>query len=337
MKELILRAARENDKWGFADYSISTNNLKTALQAAFPIEAAFSTVSLPGILSNLMNKFLIEAFNAVETTWRRITAIRPVNDFKPTSSYSLTGDLTYQQLGPAGEIHHGTLGQTTYGNQADTFARMLVITRKDIINDDLGAFFAVPKRLGRGGALKINSAFWTEFLDNSTFFQSSTGNYQSGAGTSLDVTGLTNAGVLFAQQTDPDGNPLGVTPKILLVPPALDFDAATLMTSTNFNTGGSSTIAQVPNRNVYAGKYRVETSTYLSNANIPGNSATAWYLVADPADIPVIETCFLGGNEVPTVETAEADFDSLGIRVRAYHDFGVAKQEYRGGVKMNGA
>jgi hypothetical protein len=343
LQELILRAAREN---GCRELSVG-NNLLTVLRAAFPagggqnLQAAggFSTISLPGILSNLMNKFLVEAFNAVESAWREVTSFRPVNDFKQISSYSLTGDLTYQQIGGSGELHHGTLGQTTYNNQAETYGRILAITRKDIVNDDLGAFLQVPRRLGRGGALKINLVFWTEFMNNSAFFSVGNDNYDSGGGTVLGVAGLTDATTLFMNQTDPDGNPLGATPKILLVAPANDFNARTLMTSTNFNNSVSTTAGstQVPNNNVYAGRYKVVTSTYLSNANIPGNSTTAWYLLADPSDIPVIETCFLGGRETPIVESADADFDTLGIKVRGYHDFGCQKQEYRGGIKLAGA
>ena len=44
----------------------------------------------------------------------------------------------------------------------------------------------------------------------------------------------------------------------------------------------------------------------------------------------------LNGQESPTIETAEADFNVLGIRMRGYHDFGVALQDPKGGVKMKG-
>jgi hypothetical protein len=37
------------------------------------------------------------------------------------------------------------------------------------------------------------------------------------------------------------------------------------------------------------------------------------------------------------VETAEADFNTLGIQMRGYFDFGVAKTEYRAGVMSKGA
>ena len=99
-------------------------------------------------------------------------------------------------------------------------------------------------------------------------------------------------------------------------------------------TGGSDNVADA---NVYRGKYRVASSVYMENSSYTGNSTAAWYLLADPMDLPVIEVVFLNGRETPIVESADADFDTLGIQVRGYHDFGVAKQEFRGGVRSAGS
>ena len=46
-----------------------------------------------------------------------------------------------------------------------------------------------------------------------------------------------------------------------------------------------------------------------------------------------MEVCFLNGQQSPTVESAEADFNVLGVQFRGYHDWGCAKKEYRGAVK----
>ena len=91
-----------------------------------------------------------------------------------------------------------------------------------------------------------------------------------------------------------------------------------------------------PIANPHQGKFRVEVSRYLSNTRYTGNSAKAWYLLAEPNDLPVIEVAFLNGQESPTIETADADFSVLGIQMRGYHDFGVALQDPRGGVKAKG-
>jgi len=85
-----------------------------------------------------------------------------------------------------------------------------------------------------------------------------------------------------------------------------------------------------PVANPHQGKFRAEVSRYLANTQYTGASAKAWYLLADPKDLPVIEVAFLNGQESPTIETAEADFNRLGVQMRGYHDFGVALQDQSG-------
>jgi len=91
-----------------------------------------------------------------------------------------------------------------------------------------------------------------------------------------------------------------------------------------------------PVSNPHQGKFRVEVSRYLSNSQYTGNSSKAWYLLADPNDLPVIEVAFLNGQESPTIETADADFNVLGVQLRGVHDFGCALQDGRAGVKSKG-
>ncbi len=128
------------------------------------IEASFSTIDIGGILSNVANKFLLEGFFSVERTWRNITAVRNVSDFKTVTSYRLVGKDQYELVAPGGELKHGTLGEEKYENRADTYGLVLSIDRRDIINDDLGAITTVPRKLGRGSGLKIDDVFWTTFL-----------------------------------------------------------------------------------------------------------------------------------------------------------------------------
>jgi hypothetical protein len=47
-----------------------------------------------------------------------------------------------------------------------------------------------------------------------------------------------------------------------------------------------------------------------------------------------MEVGFLNGQRAPTVEQADADFDTLGIQVRGYFDFGVSKGESRAAYRM---
>jgi hypothetical protein len=218
LQELLLEAAWANGYTGrnFRDH-------RTVLRYAFGrgIEAAFSTVDIGGILSNVANKFLLDGFFSVERTWRNVCAVRNVSDFKTVTSYRLIGKDQYELVAPGGEIKHGTLGNETYSNRADTYGLMLSIDRRDVINDDLGAITTVPQKLGRGSGLKINDVFWTTFLNNAAFFTAGNANFISGATTALGIDGLTAGEVAFLDQTDGDGKPIGVMPAILLVPTAL--------------------------------------------------------------------------------------------------------------------
>ena len=331
LQELFLEAAWAN---GYTGRSFRES--REAMRYAFgrEVRAGFSTVDLGGILSNVANKFLLEGFFSVERTWRNVCAVRNVPDFKTVTSYRLVGRDQYEQVAPGGELKHGTLGEESFTNKADTYGLMLTIDRRDVINDDLGASTLVPRKLGRGSGLKLNDVFWNAFLNNASFFTLANKNYLVGVDTALGIDGLSKAETAFMEQVDSDGKPIGVMPAIVLVPPALSAMATQLYKSLELRDRGAS--VKYPVSNPHQGKFRTEVSRYLSNPQYEGHSQKAWYLLADPNDLPVIEVAFLNGQESPVIETAEADFNVLGVQMRGYHDFGVALQDPRGGIKARG-
>ena len=331
LQELLLEAAWANgyDGRNFRDS-------RAVLRFAFrpDIQAALSTIDIGGILSNVANKFLLEGFFSVERTWRNICAVRNVSDFKTVTSYRLIGRDQYEIVAPGGELKHGTLGNESYSNKADTYGLLLAIDRRDIINDDLGAITTVPRKLGRGSGLKINDVFWGVFLNNAAFFKAGNKNLLTGTDTVLSIDGLSKAEKAFADQVDSDGKPIGIQPAVMLVPTALSAMATMLYKSLEIRDTTAST--KYPVANPHQNKFRAEVSRYLSNSSYTGNSEKAWYLLADPTDLPVIEVAFLNGQESPTIETADADFGTLGIRMRGFHDFGCSLQDPKAGVRSKG-
>lgn len=353
LQQLLLQAAASNGYSANHGERIGTSNLRAVLRAAFPqeMQAGFSTVSLPGIFSNVANKELLAGYEEEDTTWKEVATIKSVSDFKTVTSYRMLDDMEYEQLGPAGEIKHGSLGEESYTRQANTFAKMFVLTRTDIINDDMSALDDLRNRIGRGAGKKLNKVFWTEFLsDASTFWTSARTNYITGATTNLgtDGVGLGLGVTAFRKMTSPaaDGtkhlnagkgeagnirNGAGGRPEILLVPPELESIAETLYRNTNLGAVANSSA------NIYANKYRPVVVWQLSDAAYTNYSTTAWYLLNKPGYMAPISVSFLNGTEAPTVESAEADFSTLGIQFRGYHDFGCDQAEYLAGIKSKGA
>jgi hypothetical protein len=316
--EVLVQAAVANGYDGPRRLSAST--LRPVLQAAW------ATHSIAGILSNTANKSLLAGFNSVESTWRSISSVRSVNDFKTLTSYRLNGGFKFDKVANGGEIKNAAASEESRTISADTYGIMTSVTRTDLINDDLSALTAVPQRIGRGGALKLNDVFWADFVDDASFFTTARGNLSAGS-LALSLANLKALATKFRKLKDPDGNPVAVEPRILLVPVELELTAAEIMGSTLIQSGAT---GGQPDRNVLAGRYQVVTSTYLSNT-------TDYYLLASPADMPVMEVAFLNGVQSPVVETAEADFNVLGIQMRGYFDFGVAKAEYLAGMKCDSA
>lgn len=344
IQQLMLQAAWAN---GYKKAQFGGNELEIQ-RAAFGhgnIQAS-SNIDIGGILSNIANKFLLAGFNFTEQAWRQVSQIATVSDFKTMTSYRLTGAGTYQRVAPGGTIKHGTLGNESYTNAAQTYGLMLNIDRTMIINDDLNALGTIPRKLGTGAGNALNEVFWIEYLNDSAFFTSGNSNYLVGAVDSLlTVNGITNLLNKFNQLIDTDGQIIGHTARILLVPTALQTAANQLMRSTEIRD--TTADSKYGTANPHAGLFNVVASRYLQRTSIGtapagtpvtvNGSSTAWYLLADPQDVPVIQTVFLNGQENPTVESAVAEFNTLGIQMRGVHDFGVAKQDARGGCKAKGA
>jgi hypothetical protein len=288
------------------------------------LAAAWATHAISGILSATVNKFLLAGFTSVEDSWRQIASTRSVSDLKTYTSYRLNGSFKFQKVANGGELKNAAASEESRTISADTYGIMTSVTRTDLINDDLGALTAVPQRLGRGGALALNDLFWDAFKADSSFFTTARGNKKTSA-TALSLAGLKEANTLFRKLKDADGNPVAVQPRVLLVPVDLEVTAAELMNSVQISSGATS---GQPSTNVFAGRYQVVSSSYLTDAS-------DYYLLASPADLATMEVAFLNGQQSPVVETADADFNTLGVQMRGFWDVGVGQAEYLGGVKMD--
>ena len=308
------------------------------------IKAAFSTVSLPGILSNVAQKKLLQAYQAQPIIATKLCTTADLSDFKENERFRLTdiGDL--KPVGADGEIQDGSLAEEKAVNQLDTYAKKFCLTRKMIINDDLGAFLKVPTAMGNRAARLVDQLFFKRLMSNptmtdgKTLFSAPHKNLLTGANSALSLDSLKKAIQLFLNQTDADGQPINVEPSILLVPTALKFLAQELTRGTTLIMSGGDGTTVRPAMNVLTDEnLNVVSSPYLSNGNYAGASDAAWYLFGKPGTVDTFEIGYLKGKRTPTVERGDLDFNTLGIWFRVFFDVGIREQDHRGMVKANGA
>ena len=326
----------------------SNDFIRSALRAERQLLATgFTTVSLSGILSTTANKVILASYQSVPSTWRRFAAVRNHSDFKTVTRYRLDSKGAFRKVGPDGELKHVGLDSASFTNKVETYGAIVALTRQMMVNDDLGAFTELPAMLGRMGALRVEEAVYALLLANTgSFFHANNRNLVTGGTYVLGEAGLTAAEDKFRLQVDSNGKPILSQAAVLVVPTTLAVTARKLYADTTLiATGVGATAATTTNANPYAGRFDPVVSPYLNNTAITdqdgnalsGQSDTAYYLFADPADRAALGVAFLNGQETPTVESDDTDFDTLGMQWRAYEDFGVGFEDPTAAVKVTGA
>ena len=305
------------------------------------------------IFDDAMNKMLLAAYNLQNTTWQEWVLQKTVNDFKTSNLYRLTMTGGYQKVGNDGRLKHGGFTDEKFTHSADTYGKLIGLTRKDLINDDLGALSGIATGLGIEAAQFLEELFYQHLLSRlGTIFPTngSKNNYISGSTTTLTVDGLTLGYNKFMNQVNADNAPILNGPSMLLTGTTLRVLAQELFTKTTLQVVQTANTKGRPDDNPYVGLFRPVMSAYLDNtlvkqriaspgAAISGQSATQWLLLASPnaAVGGIVIGSFLNGRTMPTIEQSDAAFDMLGLQWRAYHDAGADDGDPKLGVHSKGA
>lgn len=348
--ELVKSLGEQAVEAGYRDRGMSLQNIMTEcirakgghVGRAFgndTIRAAFAS-DLPGILSNVANKRLSKAFYMADPVAPKICSEADLNDFKPSQIFNISdvGDL--EPVGADAKLAESDLTEGSGVNQLDTKGKIIWLTRKQIINDDLGAFLKMFDILGSRCAKSIDKLVFTmllangNFTDDVPFFDAAHNNLTEGADSALSIEAVKLAVAKFMTQTGLDGEAIGAMPKFMLVPPQLYFLAREICLSQYVVSGVNNKL--LPQMNGAAGILEPVTSAHLSNPTLTGNSATAWYLFSDPAEVGSIEIGYLKGQKTPTIEQGDPDFGTLAVGFRCFYDLGAGKADYRGVQKNTG-
>lgn len=294
-----------------------------------------TTSDLANVVGVFANKVVAQAYQTAPSGMKvvcRRGASHP--DFKGRNLIR-RGELpTLEKVNESGEFKRGSIVDGKESYSVSTFGKVFGMSRQLVINDDLGLLADIASGWGLA-AQEFENAFLAEKLaenssagptlaDAKALFHTDHGNIP-GSGAAISDTTLGAARLALRSMKGIDGvTPINATPKYLLVPAALETTAEKYL----------STIypAQASNVNPFGGTNKLElvVDPRLDSAI----SATAWYLFADPAVLPVIEYAYLAGFEGVQIETRNG-FDVDGVEIRARLDFGAGGIDYRGAYRGN--
>ncbi|MCK9591873.1 MAG: Mu-like prophage major head subunit gpT family protein [Methanoregula sp.] len=330
------------------------------------LEEAITTSDFPYLFGQVIDRQLLANYKAVYADWRSYIKVTTVPDFNTVRREKLHGSDNYLDVVPEkGEYLPVKPVNCRYTYNVKKYGRQFDISWESMINDQLGAFQDIPQRFATA-ALRSEARFAT------SLYAASTGDGNSSlfgatitdcgqAVTNLGVLPLTIANLettmeLMAAQTDPNGEPIGVMPKHLVVPPALEFTARSILTSANkmMTYGGDDESAAVPwpTTNVIPQMgLQLHVDPYIPIIDTT-HGTTSWYLFADPSQGAAMEMGFLRGHESPeivmkgsdkvlvgggAVSPFDGDFATDNVMYRVRHVFGGAPLDPRFAYLQSGA
>ena len=283
------------------------------------------TSDFPDLLNATGNRILMPAYRAAETPLKRLGRQRTAADFRPVSLLKL-GELgKLKKVTEAGEIKSMTTGEAKEGYSLETFGGIFALSRKAIINDDLGAFGRWAEMMGRAAAEteadQLVSLLTSNPVmdDGNALFSAAHGNLAS-SGAAPDVDTLSDARLALRRQTGLDGvSPISATPKFILAAPELETTFEKLLAEL--------AAAKVDDQNPFSGKMSLLIEPRLSGDD--------WYVFADPATLPVLEYAYLSSAQGPQIASRDG-WEVLGREFRVVLDFGAGVVDHRGAYRNPG-
>lgn len=305
-----------------------------AMDADTLFRAAMHTTSdFPNLLTSTGNRTLMGAYEAAQSPVKTALARRStMTDFRPGTRLKLSDIGTLERVSESGEIRHTSRGEASESYALDTYATQFAISRKALINDDLGAFRDWGATAGRMAAeteanLILNLLLSNPVMgeDGKALFHADHGNLSASPAALGDagagVTALSEARQALRGMKALDGKtPINATPKFLLVGPEQETEAEQLLSDLAAATWGDV--------NPFASK--------LSLLVEPRITDNQWYVFADPAVMPVLEYSYLSSAQGPQMASREG-WDVLGMEFRVVLDFGCGAIDWRGAFKNAGA
>ena len=283
--------------------------------------ALHSTSDFPLILGDAVGRELRQAYQAAPSGVRAVARQTTARDFRAKRKIGLGDAPALEKVAEGGEFKNGSIGEEGEAYRLETFGRIWGVSRQAMVNDDLGAFADVTRRMGIAAREAENAALVALVTanpllsDGKAVFHEDRGNVSGlgGGATHPSTTMLSAARQKMRRMKGPGGQPIDVSPAFLLVPPEMETAAEQVLAEL--------AAAKVDDANPFAGKLKL-----LVDARLPAEDQ--WYLVADPAAAEGLEFAYLEGAPGPQIET-RAGFEVDGLQIKVRLDFGAGWVDFR--------
>lgn len=281
-----------------------------------------TTSDFPILLGGAFRRSLLRGYESVPEVFDQFTRAVPVPDFRTQSLAGLGQFIGVKDVGEGGEYPYGTISENGQRLKLTKKGAIFSITWEAIQNDDLGVIDSIPMKMGQGAKRALGDDVFSLITTNPlqgdgvALFHANHRNLYTAA--ALSTASLDAAFRAQALQKDPDGNPIRIPTKYVLVPVGMGGLARQILTSqyaVNVVAGKNST-----EPNIMKDRFVVVEDPRLDAAD-----TKAWYVVGDPNAADGIVIAYLNGEQVPTISQKEGwNVEGIEIKVRLAAKAGIA-------------
>lgn len=303
------------------------------------LSAILNNAGFPNALANTLNRALLKEYRQVDYRAADIVSSETSpTDFK-TQERVRTGffpDIATVDPEAADFAEIAAITDEKVSYSVGQKGNILTVTRKAIMNDDLGALMRLVGKLGRAAKRTLARAIWSKFTSNATYdvtglawFHATHNNLSTAP---LSVPALNAAALLMYNQTEKDSNEiLGLDCWTLAIPRALWEVAFAINNTEKYATGPGIFEANPWFKKFGQNNERIIVNPLQTDVN-------DWGLFANPADVDILEVGYLQGKKEPEFFLADAVpaeqvFVADKIRYKIRHEYGVEILDFRGAHK----
>lgn len=315
------------------------------IRAAVQVREALSTSDLfVSATGDVLDRELLSQYQAVQAEWAGFATRSVVRNFKPKKLIDFLGGRSGLDRVPELTAYPGGAGDSReYEISVAKFGRQFGFSWEALINDDLDELMQIPGTFAQAAAITEDLealamiANVTTGAPDAAFFKDYTSDPIPGPNTTpataaLAAPALQTAVDTIRQRKDHQGNIVPAGRLILVVGPALEFTARSIINSTEIETTVGTKKTTEPNP--FKGVMDLVVINRLAGVG--------WFVLPAPkaAVRPAVGVAFLRGFETPDirrkngagvqlgggqVDPNSGDFDDDSVRYRVRHVTGAAR------------
>lgn len=304
-----------------------------------------TTSDFANLLAAVVYTSLREAYGRAPQSFEPWARKTTVADFRAVTELSLYGPGAMPRVNEHGEYTRATLGEGKESYRIATYGHIIALTRQLIVQDNLDAFARIPQMMANAARQTESDLVYAVLLANAAMsdgvaiFHSNHGNL-AGSGAAIGKTSVNQAMQAMALQAEPSsGAQLNLTPRFLLVPPAIRADAEMFVNGA-YVPGVVTDIIPPYMRNLtIIQEARLQNGVTLKGPTgdtAYSGSSTAYYFVGDSGVTDNVVYAYLQGQEGLYTESRNG-FEVDGVEFKARLDFGAGAMDFRAMYKNPGA